>query len=238
MDDSSSDDDSHQSTIAGGQSSALLQSQTVVGSFRQTASTDLSSVHNFEEMKGRDVSSTVVEAVPGSLRQLIDSPSNELNRDSATGNIVSAQIDKMYDNDRTYTQQMHIQDIEALLKENEQQRWRIKDLENEIGDLKSQIDFKIKSHTNYQSIVEQKSKLQYIFDNSFIVEELENEKSELLKQLKSKAEHENNTQLQDHYNQELEIQELKKIIKELEEQCNKQLNKVRHMNDGTSIVNF
>jgi hypothetical protein len=39
--------------------------------------------------------------------------------------------------------------IEALLKENDSFRWKIKDLENEIDDLKRQIEFKEKSYENY-----------------------------------------------------------------------------------------
>ena len=56
--------------------------------------------------------------------------------------------------------------------------------------------------------------------HSSVVEELDNEKSELLRQLKTKAELENNVDMQAHLQQELEIQELKKVIKQLEDQCN------------------
>ena len=104
MDDSSSDDDSHHTTIAAGQNSSMATSSTVIGSFRQTTSTDLSTnslaANNFEEVKGRDISSTVVEPVQGSLRQLIDSPNGGQLRDSSC---ITAQIDKVYDNERTYT---------------------------------------------------------------------------------------------------------------------------------------
>eukprot|EP00347_Sterkiella_histriomuscorum_P015977 403354973 len=171
------------------------------GSFRQTATSDQS---KFEELKGREISQSIAMTAAAMIDQM------------------GTSHDSIYDSDRTYTQTLQIQDIEVLLKDNEAQRWRIKDLEKDIEDLKNQIEFKQKSYDNYKSIMEQK------------LDELEQEKTDLLKSLRSKAESDQNPQLQSQIQQELEIQELKKLIKHLEEQ-NKNTLKTVNSNNSAAL---
>jgi len=101
------------------------------------------------------------------------------------------------------TQRFTGQDIQALIKDNEQHKWRVKDLENEIDDLKRQLDFKERSHETYKALMQQK------------LEELEAEKVDLLKKYQQKhggSDADVNLSVQ----QEQQIQELKHKIQELE----------------------
>lgn len=48
----------------------------------------------------------------------------------------------------------HMTDVDSLIRENNALRWKIKDFENEIDDLKRQIEFKEKSYDNYKNLME------------------------------------------------------------------------------------
>ena len=56
------------------------------------------------------------------------------------------------------TQRFSGLDVQALLKDNEQHRWRVKDLENEVDDLKRQLDFKERSQESFKQATQQKRK--------------------------------------------------------------------------------